>query len=57
MDLPFSPQLSDLQPGDESMVFSYSSLAVAVQVVGPQRGTPAVGFVELYGSADHEGTS
>jgi len=27
-----------------------------VRVEGPQRGTPSVGLVELYGSADHEGT-
>lgn len=54
IDLPVSPHLSDLQPSDESMVFSYSSLALVVQVEGPQRGTPSVGFVELFGSGDHQ---
>ncbi len=57
IDLPVSPHLSDLQPSDESMVFSYSSLALVVQVEGPQRGIPSVGFVELFGSGDHQGST
>jgi hypothetical protein len=56
IDLPVSPHLSDLQPADESVAFSYFSLALVVGVAGPQRGMPSVGFVELYGSADHEGS-
>ena len=56
IDLPVSPHLSDLQPSDESMAFGYFSLALVVQVEGPQRATPSVGLVELYGSAGHEGS-
>ena len=56
IEIPVSANLSDLQPGDESAVFSYFSLALVVQIDGRQSGTPAVGFIELYGAADHEGT-
>jgi hypothetical protein len=56
INLPVSPHLSDLQPADESMAFSYFSLALVVHLEGPQGNTPPVGFVELYGSTDHEGT-
>src|ERR1700674_88103 len=55
MELPVSPHLSDLQPSDESATFSYLSLALVVHGEGePQRGMPFVGFVELYGSPNHE---
>lgn len=57
IEVPVSPHLSDLQPGDESTAFSYLSLALVVQVEGPQRGAPSVGFVQLYGTTDHEGTT
>ena len=56
IEVPVSPHLSDLQSSDESAAFIYFSLALVVQVEGPQRGTPSVGFVQLYGTADHEGT-
>ena len=56
IDLPVSPHLSDLQPADESMAFSYFTLALVVHLEGSQGNTPPVGFVELYGSTDHEGT-
>lgn len=56
IEVPVSPHLSDLQPSDESAVFSYFSLALVVQVERPQPGTPPVGFVQLYGAANHEGT-
>jgi hypothetical protein len=56
IQVPVSPHLSDLQPSDESAAFTYFSLALVVQVEGPQRGTPSVGFVQLYGTTDHEGT-
>lgn len=56
IDIPDWPHLSDLQPGDESVEFTYFSIALAVQVEGTQRGTRSVGIVQLYGAADHEGT-
>ena len=56
IEVPVSPHLSDLQPSDESAAFSYFSLALVVQVEGPQQGTPSVGFIQLFGAADHEGT-
>lgn len=55
MELPVSPHLSDLQPSDESATFSYLSLALVVHGEGEsQREMPFVGFVELYGSPNHE---
>ena len=57
IEVPTSPHLSDLQPNDESTPFSYLSLALVVQVEGPQRGSPSVGFVQLYGTTDNEGTT
>jgi hypothetical protein len=56
IEIPVSPHLADLQPSDESAAFSYFSLSLVVQVEGPQRGTPSVGFVQVYGATDHEGT-
>ena len=58
IELPVSPHLSDLQPGDASVAFSYLSLALAVEVRGVPQGPElfSVGSVELYGSPDHEGT-
>jgi hypothetical protein len=55
IELPVSPHLSDLQPNDESVAFSYFSLALVVRGEGETQ-RPAVacmGFVELYGSPDH----
>ena len=58
MELPVSPDLADLQPGDESVAFNYSSLALVVRAeVEPQRPEAScVGYVELFGSADHPET-
>lgn len=56
IDVPAWPHLSDLQPSDESATFTYFSLALVVQVEGPQTGKPSVGLAQLYGAADHEGT-
>jgi hypothetical protein len=55
IELPVSPHLSDLQPNDESVTFSYFSLALVVRGEGEtQRPHVAcMGFVELYGSPDH----
>jgi hypothetical protein len=56
--VPASPHLSDLQPSDESVAFSYLSLALVVRGGGKPQGPEVayMGFVELYGSLDHEGS-
>jgi len=58
IELPVSPHLSDLQPSDESVAFNYSSLALVVRGEGEPQGprVDSVGFVELFGSADHAGS-
>lgn len=58
IEIPVSPHLSDLQPADASLAFSYFSLALVTRVAAePQRpDVSAMGFVELYGSPDHDGT-
>jgi hypothetical protein len=58
IEVPVSRHLSDLQPDDESAPFGYFSIALVVSGESePQRPDGAsVGFVELYGSADHEGS-
>jgi hypothetical protein len=55
IELPVSPHLSDLQPNDESVAFSYFSLALVVRGEGETQGPDmaCMGFVELYGSPDH----
>ena len=53
VEIPVSPDLSDLQPGDEAVDFSYFSLAL---VVGVEGDPASFGYAELYGSPDHEGT-
>lgn len=56
-DLPVSPHLSDLQPDDPSLTFSYFSLALLTTMPAePHAESSALGFVQLYGSPDHEGT-
>jgi len=55
--VPIWPHLSDLQPPSESQPFSYLSLALEVRL--SSTGLPqasGVGWVELYGSAEHEDT-
>jgi hypothetical protein len=60
IEVPVNPHLSDLQPSDESVAFSYLSLALVVRGEGDPRGqgqnVPAFGFVELYGSHEHDGS-
>lgn len=57
IDLSVSPHLSDLQPDDPSLSFSYFSLALLTHIpVEPYVETRAVGLVQLYGSPDHEAT-
>ena len=55
MELPVSPHLSDLQPGDESVAFNYFSFALTVRGEAEAEGPPinSLGFVELFGSPDH----
>jgi hypothetical protein len=55
LEIPVSPHLSDLQPNDESLVFSYFSIALVVRGEGEAQTPyiPCFGFVELYGSPDH----
>src|SRR6202162_4793329 len=55
IEIPVSLHLSDLQPNDESLAFSYFSIALVVRGERETQ-TPYVdcfGFVELYGSPDH----
>jgi len=58
IDLPVSPHLSDLQPSDASLAFSYFSLALVIRIAREAEGPDifSLGFVELYGSPDHNGT-
>lgn len=57
MDLPVSPHLSDLQPDDSSLSFTYFSLSLIVRVsVEPYVETRSFGLAALFGSPDHQGT-
>ncbi len=56
IELPVSPHLSDLQPADESAPFTYSSLSLVARVESDLHYTSCLGWVELYGSPDHDGT-
>lgn len=51
--IPVSPNLSDLQPADDSVPFQYLSLALAVSVVGDPRSSA---YVEIYGTWRHDET-
>jgi hypothetical protein len=54
IEVPISPQLSDLQPPGELQEFHYLSFALVVTLhsVGLPQAT-GVGWVELYGSGEH----
>jgi hypothetical protein len=52
IELPVSPHLSDLQPSDEYLAFSYLSLALDAHI--SDEGMRGSARVELYGSTDHE---
>jgi len=58
LELPVSPNLSDLQPSDESLDFRYLSLSLVVQGEPEPEGpdVTALGYVTLYGSLDREGS-
>jgi hypothetical protein len=49
LQLPVSPHLSDLQPSDASVTFTYMSLALGVS---PAEDRSSSGYVELYGKPD-----
>lgn len=54
INVPVSPDRADLQPPDPSAPFTWLSLALAVRV----RDVPdSIAYVELYGAADHNGTT
>ena len=53
ISIPVSPQLSDLQPADDSVRFHYLSMALTVSVVEDPRSSA---YVELYGTPHHEQT-
>jgi len=51
IELPVSPHLSDLQPSDETVAFSYFSLVLVVRAeLEPGQPVDSSGFVQLYGS-------
>lgn len=58
IEVPISPDLSNLQPRDESVAFSYLSLGLLVRGEGEPKGpkVSTIGFVELYGSTDQDGS-
>ncbi len=57
IDLPVSPQLTDLQPANEWQAFKYLSLALEARLsaTSPVQAL-GLGYIELYGSAEHEDT-
>jgi hypothetical protein len=55
IELPVSAHLSDLQPADESVPFTYFSITLVVSVEGDWRH-PAFAMANLYGATDREGT-
>jgi hypothetical protein len=53
IEIPVWPHLSDLQPRDESLTFSYLSLGLGIRVSGEALGPEVSSLgVELYGSPD-----
>lgn len=53
ISIPVSPHLSDLQPADPSVPFTYLDLGLIVRVRGD---TGSTAYVRLYGAEDHNGT-
>ena len=56
IDIPVSPHLSDLQPPGKLQPFPYLSLALVVRLSAIPSQAHGIGWVEIYGSAEHEGT-
>jgi len=56
LEVPVSPDLSYLQPADESIPFTYSSLALVTKAKSEQQAPAlsSVGYVQLYGAGDHK---
>lgn len=54
INIPVSPDLSDLQPADPSVPFSYLSLSLALSV---RDDSGSIAYVQLYGAVDHSGTT
>jgi hypothetical protein len=55
IDLPVSPHLSDLQPDDASLSFSYFSLALVAQIPAePYAEVRSLALIQLYGSLDQK---
>ena len=54
IEIPIWPHLSDLQPSDESVAFSYLSLGLGIRGSGEQLGpeVPSFSSVELYGTTN-----
>jgi hypothetical protein len=57
IEIPISPDLTDLQPPGRLQAFDYLSLAlrISLDTVGPPQAF-GLGWVELYGSAKHPNT-
>jgi hypothetical protein len=57
IEVPISPQLSDLQPPGNPQPFGYTSLALRITLagLGPIQAA-GVGWIELFGSAEHPDT-
>jgi hypothetical protein len=58
IELPVSPHLSDLQPGDETADFGYFSLMLGTHIE-PETNGPnvnGIGYVWLYGSPERDGS-
>ena len=53
IEVPVSPDLSDLQPADDSVPFHYVSMTLVISIVEDFRSSATV---TLYGSAQHEQT-
>jgi hypothetical protein len=57
IEIPVSPHLSDLQPPDASEPFTYFSLSLVIYLDGTgEKQALGIGWVDLYGSAQHDGT-
>jgi hypothetical protein len=56
MDIPWSPHLSDLQPADETLAFSYSSLYLSLLLRRPDGQTEDILVESLYGVQGRAGS-
>jgi hypothetical protein len=56
MEIPWSPHLADLQPADETLPFSYSSMYITLLLRDSEGQVGAPVVVNLYGNHKHAGT-